>query len=139
MKVGSASRLEPSTEIGMRAPSIKASIASSAIIPKVHSQQHINSKLVLFYTCPLLNVVFLNPWKMNFVVSKIGSKYGPKWRSSLLLDQLDQLAAMKPSEVDMSSLKRKRSLLETHYCLESDDTVAKARNLNPKGPLSKLL
>ena len=104
MKVGSASRLEPSTEIGMPAPSIKASIASSAIIPKVHSQQHINSKhvlfYVLFYTCPLLNVVFLNPWKMKLVVSKIGSKYGPKWRSSLLLDQLDQLAAMKPSEVE---------------------------------------
>ena len=96
MKVGSASRLEPSTEIGMPASSIKASIVSSAIIPKVHSQQHINSKLVLFYTCPLLNVVFLIPWKMYLVVSKIGSKYGPKWRSSLLLDQLDQLAAMKP-------------------------------------------
>ena len=111
MKVGSTSRLEPSTEIGMLAPSIKARIESSAIIPKVHSQQHINSKLALFYTCPLLNVVFLNPWKMNLVVSKIGSKYSPKWRS----------------------------LLETHYCLESDDTVAKARNLNPKGPLSKLL
>ena len=60
MKVGSASRLEPSTEIGMRAPSIKASIASSAIIPKVHSQQHINSKLVLFYTCPFLHVSFLH-------------------------------------------------------------------------------
>ena len=51
--------------------------------------------------CPLLNVVFLNPWNMNLVVSKIGSKYGPKWRSSLLLDQLDQLAAMKPSEVEL--------------------------------------
>ena len=38
---------------------------------------------------------------MNLVVSKIGSKYGPKWRSSLLLDQLDQLAAMKPSEVEL--------------------------------------
>ena len=38
---------------------------------------------------------------MNLVVLKIGSKYGPKWRSSLLLDQLDQLAAMKPSEVDL--------------------------------------
>ena len=101
MKVGNASRLEPSTEIGMSALIIKACIVSSAIIPKVHSQQHINSKLVLFYTCPLLNVVFLNPWKMNLVVLKIGSKYGPKWRSSLLLDQLDQLAAMKPSEVEL--------------------------------------
>ena len=44
MKVGSASRLEPSTEIGMMAPSIKASIASSAIIPKVHSL--VNSSLL---------------------------------------------------------------------------------------------